>query len=104
MRVGQVTTFKKCGCIPVRVRWLWIQDDVCYHEDSPEKAWKKIFAEELPSCRSESWIRKLDLGDADLRLLADGRVYLGSYPGNCAIGVVAGPTRILSGSVTTEVW
>lgn len=77
------------------VQWLWEQDDVCYHEDTVERAWKRLFDEPLPRCRSEAWVRRLDFGDHEYRILADGRVLCASYPGENSIGVIARPMLLL---------
>ena len=94
-----------------RVKWLWHQDDAIPREDTEEDAWEALFGSKLPRkyiCRpgvdvvmakthdeaymsNPYWLICADCGDADYLLGEDGRVYLSSYPGNCAIGVLIGP-------------
>jgi hypothetical protein len=73
-----------------RIAWLWDQDDVCWRDDPPERAWLELFGTTLP--RSvRAWLASYDAGDSFYFLDEQGHVYVCSYPGNCSIGVLKGP-------------
>lgn len=87
-----------------RIDRLWSQDDAVPHEDTPERAWRRLFGGSMPS--AGSWVASVDRGDHRILLDADGCAYTSSYPGANEIGVLCGspasvlPRLIISGGQT----
>lgn len=93
------------------VDWLWHQDDACPSEDTPDRAWRRLFGSDLPrggrwGQAEGPWIAARDEGDACTYVDDLGRVWLSSYPGATAVGVLCRspasdlPRVVISGGQT----